>query len=1052
LLKEQVIRLISNNSCLSKRGDFTVMDFALFFSLMFFAVFTMYVFFGAYIIYRNPMALVNRLFFAVSISLVFWSFGFSIANSAESLESALFWRRVSAIGWGSMYAFLLHFFLVLTNKYKITGNKTLIFLLYLPAAIAVYAFALSPTITAVQYNLIKMDYGWINISVKNGLDIFFYLYYGIYMLSSLAIAGLWRKGSPEKSVQKQSRLIFNSMLTALILGSLTDVILVSYLPIPLPQMAPVVILIPITAIYYSMKRYGLLVEITEDEDKTLILSVRTRAILYYHLAVTFMAASSLSFLTYFISRMDQSGESLGSFLLASGTLFVIGALILALQLVKNKRIKDLLIMSTLILSIPIVMLLFIKTAAVTMVWALPVILMVASLVFNTRLPLIIMTVVIVATQTLLWKATAQEPLNAHNLDYLLRIGMFIIAFWMGSAINKIYLRRLRENIYQVSFQKLVSEVSFDFVSVSQASSDDKINNALEKIGEFFNVDRAYIVLINGENNTFSYGYEWCPENACYQTSFKGELPRDRFLWWGQRFSEKKPIYIEDVNRLPEEAKEEAALLNRLNSKTVVMYPIEENGDLIGFIGLDSLQTTKYWSPKSFELLGILSNLLANGFIKMKSEKEIEVLAYYDGLTNLPNRILFSDRLNQAINLAKRTGNLIGVLFMDLDSFKSINDTMGHGAGDIILKEVAQALEDRLRKTDTVSRFGGDEFLIMLNNIGNPEDIIKVSDDIMEIFTKPFDLNGQEFYITASAGVAVYPIDGEDTETLIKNADIAMYKAKSKGKNQYVLCTTVMKEEVRRNIMLSNSLYRALERGELDLYYQPLVKMQTGKIIGLEALLRWKHPEMGMIPPSIFIPLAENNGLINSIGAWVLKTAISQNKRWQNQGFAPLRMAVNLSVIQFNNPRFVEMVEQMLQETGLASKYLELEITESIATKEAGSTADTLNRLKRLGVSISIDDFGTEYSSLNRLKMLPIDRIKIDMQFVQGIEGSEKDQAITKVIINLAKSLGLEVLAEGVETNVQLEFLSQKMCDEAQGYLYYKPMPAIEIEKILDLNS
>ena len=1028
------------------------MDFALFFSLMFFAVFTMYMFFGAYIIYRNPTATVNKLFFAISISLVFWAFGFSIANSAQNLESALFWRRVSAVGWGSMYAFLLHFFLVLTNKNKIISKRIFICLLYLPAVIAVYAFALSPTLTAAQYNLIRMDYGWINISVKNGLDIFFYIYYGTYMLSSLVIIGLWRKSSSELSVQRQSKLIFNSMLMALILGSLTDVILVSYLPIPLPQMAPVVILIPITAIYYSMKRYGLMVEIVEDENKTLILSVKTRAILYYHIAVTFLAASSISFISYFFSRMDRGGESPGGFLFASGILFIIGALILALQLVKNKRVKDLLIMSTLVSSIPIVMLIFIKTAAATMVWALPIILMIASLVFNTRLPLIIMTAVIVATQVLLWQITAQEPLNAHNLDYLLRIGMFLIAFWMGSAINKIYLRRLRENIYQANFQKLVSEVSFDFVSVSQASSDDKINSALEKIGNFFDVDRAYIVLINDEKQTLSYGYEWCKADIYYQTSINGEIPKDRFPWWVQQFQGKQPIYIEDVKKLPDEAREEIALLNRLDNKTVVMFPIEENGDLIGFIGLDTVASTKHWYPKSFELLDILSNLLANGFIKMKSEKEIEFMAYYDVLTTLPNRILFSDRLTQAINLAKRTEKLIGVLLMDLDSFKSINDTMGHGAGDTIIKEVAQGLVDRLRKTDTVSRFGGDEFLIMLNNIGNPEDIITVSDDIMGIFTKPFDLNGQEFYITASAGVAVYPIDGEDTETLIKNAEIAMYKAKSKGKNQYVLCTAVMKEEVRRNIMLSNNLYRALERGELAVYYQPQVKMQTGKIIGLEALLRWQHPEMGMIPPAVFIPLAENNGLINSIGEWVLKTAINQNKRWQDQGLIPLRMAVNLSVIQFSNPRFVKMVEQLLQETGLDSKYLELEITESIATKEAGFTVDTLNKLKKLGVSISIDDFGTEYSSLNRLKMLPIDRIKIDMQFVQGIEGSEKDQAITKIIIKLAKSLGLEVLAEGVETNTQLEFLNQKMCDEAQGYLYYKPMPASEIEKILRTGS
>ncbi len=267
-----------------------------------------------------------------------------------------------------------------------------------------------------------------------------------------------------------------------------------------------------------------------------------------------------------------------------------------------------------------------------------------------------------------------------------------------------------------------------------------------------------------------------------------------------------------------------------------------------------------------------------------------------------------------------------------------------------------------------------------------------------------------------------------------------------------MCTEDMKNEVKRNITISNHLYRALERDELMLHYQPQIRLHTNKIIGLEALLRWNHPEMGMIPPNVFIPLAEKNGLINSIGEWVLKSACKQNKKWQDMGLPKLRMAVNLSIIQFNNPHMVSSIDRILKETGLSPEYLELEITESIAIKETTDTVSILNNLKELGVTISIDDFGTEYSSLNRLKMLPIDRIKIDMQFVQGIESSEKDQAITKIIINLAKSLGLEVLAEGVETKPQLEFLNQKMCDDVQGYYFYKPMPSENIADLLKNNK
>ncbi|MGO5054085.1 sensor domain-containing phosphodiesterase [Lachnospiraceae bacterium LCP25S3_G4] len=509
----------------------------------------------------------------------------------------------------------------------------------------------------------------------------------------------------------------------------------------------------------------------------------------------------------------------------------------------------------------------------------------------------------------------------------------------------------------------------------------------------------------------------------------------------------KLVSIEDVGKLPDEASTEKEQLTRQGVKSAIVIPIEEDGEMLGFLGLDSVRSHKSWSNYHIKLLKILSNLLTDGLTKIRSEKKIEYMAYYDHLTGLPNRTLFSDRLTQAIHLAKRNEKYIGVIFIDLDSFKMVNDTMGHSAGDTVLKEVSRGLENRLRKTDTVARFGGDEFLVLVNNLTDDEDIIKVVENLMGIFADPFDVNGKEFYITGSAGVSVYPFDGEDAETLIKNADIAMYMAKSRGKNQYALCTVDMKEEVKQNIKLSNHLCRVQERDELTLYYQPQIQLNTGQIIGLEALLRWNHPEIGMILPNTFIPLAEMNGTINGIGEWVLRSAVRQNKLWQDKGYPPLRMAVNLSVIQVNNPCFINIVEGILHETGLSPKYLELEITESIATKEAGNIAGVLNRLKQLGVSISIDDFGTEYSSLNRLKELPVDRIKIDMQFVQGIEVNEKDQAITKVIINLAKSLGLEVVAEGVETAPQLEFLNQRMCDEVQGFYFYKPMPAEEIEKL-----
>jgi diguanylate cyclase (GGDEF)-like protein len=430
------------------------------------------------------------------------------------------------------------------------------------------------------------------------------------------------------------------------------------------------------------------------------------------------------------------------------------------------------------------------------------------------------------------------------------------------------------------------------------------------------------------------------------------------------------------------------------------------------------------------------------------QEKIHHLAYHDHLTGLSNRLLFNDKLNHAIHLTNRLKKMLAVMFLDLDGFKMINDTMGHAVGDQLLKEVSNRLVKTLRKSDIVSRIGGDEFIILIENIDNISTIKIVADKILKEFSEPFTLENQDCFLTTSIGVAVYPSDGKNAEVLIKNADIAMYKAKEKGKNQYVLCTPVMKTIVTETMKLTNELYRALERNELELYYQPQVSCNSNNIVGLEALIRWNHPKLGMISPGKFIPIAEQTGLIISIGEWIMRTACNQNKLWQDAGYPKIRMGVNLSVKQFHNPNLIKQVEEILAETGLEPNYLELEVTESITMKEKGYIVETLNVFKKMGVRIAIDDFGTEYSSLSYLKYLPADRIKIAMPFVQGIEVSTKDEAITKAIIVLAKSMGMGVIAEGVETANQLAFLTERMCDEIQGFYFFRPIPAAKVEELL----
>jgi diguanylate cyclase (GGDEF)-like protein/PAS domain S-box-containing protein len=434
--------------------------------------------------------------------------------------------------------------------------------------------------------------------------------------------------------------------------------------------------------------------------------------------------------------------------------------------------------------------------------------------------------------------------------------------------------------------------------------------------------------------------------------------------------------------------------------------------------------------------------------RKRAEEQIKSLAYHDVLTGLPNRLLFNDRLNVAVAQAHRQQQRLGVLFLDLDRFKVINDSLGHSLGDRLLQAVAERLEAGVREGDTVARLGGDEFILLLPGIARSDDIAKVAEKILESLRLPFRLEGRDLFVTASIGLSLYPEDGLDGETLVKNADIAMYRAKEQGRDNFQLYTQTMNERAVERLALESSLRKALAHGELLLHYQPLLDLATGRVHGVEALLRWEHPESGLVLPGEFMHLAEITSLILPIGVWTLRTACAQVKKWQEAGHPHLSVAVNLSARQFQQPEIVEHVKRALRETGLPARSLDLEITESHAMANAEATIHTLRELKALGVRISIDDFGIGYSSLSYLKRLPIDTLKIDQSFVRDITSDPDDAAIATAIIALAHTLKLRVVAEGVETQQQLEFLSTRQCDRMQGFLFSRPLAAADCGEFL----
>jgi len=438
--------------------------------------------------------------------------------------------------------------------------------------------------------------------------------------------------------------------------------------------------------------------------------------------------------------------------------------------------------------------------------------------------------------------------------------------------------------------------------------------------------------------------------------------------------------------------------------------------------------------------------------RKRSEQHIHFLATHDSLTSLPNRFMFSQILNLAIESAHRYHRKLAVFFIDLDRFKNINDTLGHEAGDYLLCEMAARLKQCLRASDVVGRLGGDEFVVMLPEPENTEQIATVAQKILSASLEPIDINGQECRVTASIGICVYPDDGKDEQALMKNADIAMYRAKEEGKNNYQFYSPDIEARSLERLVLENNLRMALERNEFFLHYQAKRNLQTGAIAGVEALVRWRHPELGVISPAQFIPLAEETGLIVLIGRWVLKTACAQNVAWLKQGLPPLCMAVNLSVRQFFDEHLIQDVADALNESGMQPALLEMEITEGMVMQDAERAIRILTAIKALGVRLAIDDFGVGYSSLAQIKRFPIDTLKVDSSFIRDIPQNREDRAITEAIIAMGRTLSLTVIAEGVETKEQEAFLRDHNCDQSQGYYFSKPISPEEFVSFMKAQA
>ncbi len=555
------------------------------------------------------------------------------------------------------------------------------------------------------------------------------------------------------------------------------------------------------------------------------------------------------------------------------------------------------------------------------------------------------------------------------------------------------------------------------IMARQREENKQASEVSDRLGHLLDESSNEIYIFTADNFQFTHVNRGGRDNLGYSTEellqmtaldLKPEITRDQFLAYIEplRIGTRDQVYFETVHE-------------RKNGST---YPVEVR-----------LQYSPTEDPPVYVAI------ILDTSEQKKTEERLNYLAFYDDLTDLPNRSLFVDRLAQAMKEADRDDHLIAVLFLDLDHFKKINDSMGHDAGDRLLIEAAERLRSCMRACDTVARWGGDEFTLVLHDIKTIHNVTAVAEKIIEKFSAPFHINGRDFFTTTSIGIMLYPFDDQSVENLMKNADAAMYHAKDTGRNNYQFFSQKMTTQVEERLELEHELRQALSQDEFKLVYQPQVDIENGKIVGMEALIRWDHPDRGLIPPDKFIPLAEETGLIMPIGEWVLAEACKKNQSLEDLGFPSIQVSVNLSARQLGEADLVENVRRVLDETGLKPALLDLEITESMLMSDLDRVNQTLNQLSALGVTISIDDFGTGYSSLSYLKRFPISTLKIDRSFIQDIPEDKDDMSITIAIINMARELGMKTVAEGVEIKEQLNFLKRQRCNLMQGYYFSKPI-------------
>ncbi|MGI6072728.1 MAG: EAL domain-containing protein [Lachnospiraceae bacterium] len=1029
------------------------MKYSLYTSILYYLCGFFYMGFGTYAIETNAKSNVNRLFVLLMSSMGIWSFTFSISISAPTSEASVFWGCLSVLGWGVFYSIMLHFVIILT-KIKIPFNKLILLaIIYLPAVINILLFAPFGLLAEKQFQMVQTDFGWINVLPINMGNIWFIAYYSVFTIVILILLiHWWKKIEPQDPQKRQATYFLISILFPLILGVATETIPDFLGKSAFPQLTVVFLIVPVTVLSSTLRKSGLLLERPAEVSlhlKNDLSADGDRLRMFRTVASVFTIGSAISFFIGYFGMKRTSREEI--FLAA--TLLLLGILIRYIpRITKNHTMQNNLFLAAGIFSLFYLMLRNAETGALT-IWSIYILFFMFTVILDSKIHLIIYAGLVIVIQIVFSIIHPEVPAVININEYMTRIALVVLTLFAVLRLANEYTLKLEAHKRLIKEQQVLEAISTNFITINSENAKEKVDEMLKMSAEVLEFDYAYLIGFGedyNEANVFSaYTKNFEDASFPYRPGMKvkmNDLPMAKIL-----IARGTPMMCEDIiNNAFAECEDTRNFLISRGIGSFYAYPLQIEGRQIeGMLVFEYHDSSnKGLTQNRLHFLNIAVNMLGDSRKKTLYEELLYDVAYFDETTKLANRKMLMKTLEQNILGIKESGK-IAILNIELANMREIKDTFGHDVVEQVMSKSATMLENMLEDFCYISRTNEGEFAALFPDVESSGQIEECANRLLVAFSRPIptDMGIEALFVVPHIGVSVYPDDGRDAKTLLKNADLAGYEAIRKNED-IVFFAERLENHIAENTVFTNRLFKSLQNKEFSLEFQPQISCDTGKTVGVEALLRWTTDDNRRVPPDRFIPILEQTGLIYDVGLWVLEQTLLEHKRLVAKGFPPIRFSINLSVVQFEGEDFILDFAKIIEGSQVDPQYLELEITESLFSKDPEDVLKKIYELKELGVHIAIDDFGKGYSSLNRLKLVPFDRLKIDKEIIDYIDLEGKGAPITENIISLARVFGASVTAEGVETKKQADFLKSITCDEIQGYYYSRPLSSEALEAFL----